>query len=432
MNDTADTVPSVSTLRVVRLPDVGEGVAEAEIVAWHVSVGDPVTSDSVVAEVLTDKATVEIYAPVAGTMRSLNGTAGDVLAVGSDFFTIETASAASGPAEDAPMLKADAKPDAKADAEPVVKTHVQAEIVNPTSVTTPKQKAITAAPAVRERARKLGIDLSTVPGTAPDGRITHDDLDRVVQAVSMTTHRSASTDETSTRVPLIGLRRKIADRLTVASSRIPHITYVDEVDMTQLEQVRDSLETAYPGQKRITVLPFLMQAIVRAVAEQPQLNATFDDDEGVLTTFASVHIGIATQTPNGLIVPVVNAVETMNLWETASELQRVTSAARDGAATRSELSGSTITITSLGALGGLVTTPIINHPEVAIVGVNKMQTRPVWDGTSFVPRRMMNLSSSFDHRIVDGWDAATFVHRIKALLEQPSLLFLPRPPTASP
>lgn len=426
MNDAADAVSPPSTLRVVRLPDVGEGVAEAEIVAWHVGVGDAVTSDSVVAEVLTDKATVEIYAPVAGTVRSLNGVAGDILAVGSDFFTIETAMATAGPTVAEPTVSAaPPAPAARAASPEAGAPEASARAISAPAAAASK---VMAAPVVRERARALGIDLTTIRGTGPDSRVTEEDLDRVVRTnAAPPSLVPRSGDGPSTQVPLIGLRRKIADRLTIASSRIPHITYVDEVDMTALERLRDSLETAYPDHKRITVLPFLMRAIVRAVADQPQLNATFDDEQGVLTTFTSVNIGIATQTPNGLIVPVVRGAESMDLWQSASELARVTSAARHGTATRAELSGSTITITSLGALGGLVTTPIINHPEVAIVGVNKMQTRPVWDGAAFVPRRMMNLSSSFDHRIVDGWDAATFVQRIKALLEEPSLLFLPRP-----
>ncbi len=266
------------------------------------------------------------------------------------------------------------------------------------------------------------MNLDAVRGSGPDGRVTHDDLDRHFPSTGPTPPAPAPT-----KVPIIGLRRKIAERLTVASSRIPHITYVDEVDMTQLEDARRSLTTEHPEQPRLTVLPFVMRAIVLAVADRPQVNATFDDDEQVLTTYGAVHIGIATHTPNGLIVPVVRDVQAIDLWQSAAELSRVTGAARDGTATRDELSGSTITITSLGALGGLVTTPIINHPEVAIVGINKMQVRPMWDGTAFVPRTMMNLSCSFDHRIVDGWDAATFVQRIKALLEQPTLLVVPPP-----
>lgn len=399
------------SIHILRLPDVGEGVAEAELVAWHVAAGDTVTSDTVVAEVLTDKATVEIYAPVAGTVATLHGEPGDVLAIGSDFIAIETGDGA-GPVA----------VESEVPAEPLDATTMEPDSPAQPLQTTPVGSAVgaLASPAVRERASKLGLSLGDIRGSGPDGRVTHDDLDRRIQS-------TGAVVAGPTRVPIIGLRRKIADRLTVASSRIPHITYVDEVDMTQLEEIRRSLTTAYPEQPRLTVLPFVMRAVVLAVADQPQVNATFDDDEQVLTTYGAVHIGIATQTPNGLIVPVVRDVQSIDLWQSAAELSRVTGAARDGTATRDQLSGSTITVTSLGALGGLVTTPIINHPEVAIIGINKMQVRPMWDGTTFVPRTMMNLSSSFDHRIVDGWDAATFVQRIKALLEQPALLIAPPP-----
>ncbi len=416
--------------RVVRLPDVGEGVAEAELVAWHVGVGDPVTSDSVVAEVLTDKATVEVYAPIAGKVVALHGAAGDVLAVGSDFFEIETDQLVESatPSDPSPSSLLEPAPDPAPEETPAGVPDDGAA-----AVSLPKNRAnaprATAAPAVRERARRLGLDLATITGTGPDGHVTHGDLDRRVQQDG----RGASLDPTgdstpsTTEIPVIGLRRKIAERLSIASSRIPHITYVEEVDMTQLEQLRNTLTNAHPMQPRLTVLPFLMTAIVRAVADQPQLNATFDDTANVLTQYGSVHIGIATQTPQGLVVPVVRGAERRDIWDTAAELGRVTAAARAGTAQRNELSGSTITITSLGALGGLVTTPIINHPEVAIIGVNKMQMRPVWNDHEFVPRRMMNLSSSFDHRIVDGWDAATFIQRIKTLLEEPALLFVPNP-----
>ncbi|MDP2290999.1 MAG: dihydrolipoamide acetyltransferase family protein [Actinomycetota bacterium] len=405
------------SIHILRLPDVGEGVAEAELVAWHVAAGDTVTSDTVVAEVLTDKATVEIYAPVAGTVTTLHGEPGDVLAIGSDFIAIETGEPHPAGTSDEP-----------APPETIEATPVAAPVVEPAQAAAPVAaparpgERATASPAVRDRASRLGLRLDAVQGTGPDGRVTHDDLDRHLASAG-----AARPAPEPAKVPIIGLRRKIAERLTIASSRIPHITYVDEVDMTQLEDARRSLTAEFPDQPRLTVLPFVMRAIVLAVADRPQVNATFDDEEQMLTTYGAVHIGIATHTPNGLIVPVVRDVQAIDLWQSAAELSRVTGAARDGTATRDELSGSTITITSLGALGGLVTTPIINHPEVAIVGINKMQVRPMWDGTAFVPRTMMNLSCSFDHRIVDGWDAATFVQRIKALLEQPALLVVPPP-----
>ncbi len=419
------------SVHIVRLPDVGEGVAEAELVAWHVAVGDTVTSDTVVAEVLTDKSTVEIYAPVAGRIAELHGEAGDVLAVGSDFIAIET--------DESVALPAAASAAATEPIQTTVPTGVVvAESTEEPATTSaeeaapPAQRAL-AAPAVRERARALGVELGDISGSGSEGQITHDDLDRYLQHAAPAARGNGRPPvAATTQVPLIGLRRKIAARMTTASSRIPHITYVDEVDMTRLLRLRQSLATAYPHQPRLSVLPFVMRALVLAIADQPQLNATFDDEAEVLTTYRAVHIGIATQTKDGLIVPVVRDAQEMDLWSSATELARITNSARNGTAARTELSGSTITITSLGALGGLVTTPIINHPEVAIVGINKLQTRPMWDGNSFLPRSMMNLSSSFDHRIIDGWVAATFVQRIKTLLEEPSLLFTPQPPTPGP
>ncbi len=410
---------------VVRLPDVGEGVAEAELVAWHVAAGDVVTPNSTVAEVLTDKATVEIYSPVHGRIVALHGEVGQVLAVGADFIVIATDAVAATDATDAAEVPDDAAPQPGADT---------AEIIDNTPIpeggdVVPGARrldraVVSAAPAVRERARSLGIDLDAVAGSGPDGRITHQDLDRYRRAEVPPT---ADLDPPSTQTPLIGLRRKIAARMTLAASRIPHITYVDDVDMTAVEQLRRTLAKEYPEQ-RLTVLPLIMSAVVQAIAVHPQVNSTFDDDTQTLTTHSAVHIGVATQAADGLIVPVVRRAQTMGVWQLAVELQRVTSAARQGSATRAELAGSTITITSLGALGGLVTTPIINHPEVAIIGVNKLQTRAMWDGNSFVPRTMMNLSSSFDHRIIDGWLAATFIQRVKHLLEEPTLLFVAPPP----
>lgn len=416
------------SIRVTRLPDVGEGVAEAELVAWHVAVGDTVTPDTVVADVLTDKATVEIYAPVHGSVVALHGAAGDVLAVGSDFIEIETGietgiETADRRQQPEPIIAAplELQPTAPHSAPPADSSH-------PGAPRADGQRPL-ASPAVRGRARSLGIDLAAISGTGDGGHITHEDLDGYLGA-AMATAATATVRPpiTATRqIPFIGLRRKIGAQVAASASRIPHITYVDEVDMTQLEQLRTSLATEHHQQPRVTVLPFVMRAIVMAAADQPLLNATFDDEAQIITTYGAVHIGIATQTPNGLIVPVVRNAQALDLWRTAAELTRVTAAARDGTAQRGELSGSTITITSLGALGGLVTTPIINHPEVAIVGINKMQIRPVWDGIAFAPRTMMNLSCSFDHRIIDGWVAASFVQRIKALLEAPALLFVPAP-----
>jgi 2-oxoisovalerate dehydrogenase E2 component (dihydrolipoyl transacylase) len=250
----------------------------------------------------------------------------------------------------------------------------------------------------------------------------HDDLDRLFD--DRATTQAPRRDDTVTEVPVVGLRRRIAERMTLATSRIPHITYIDEVDVTDLHRLRATLNAARTGTPRLTLLPFLVRAMVRAIEQQPTLNATFDDEASVVRQHAAVHVGIATQTPNGLVVPVVRHAEALDVWACAGEIERLATAARHGAATREELSGSTITITSLGRLGGLATTPIINHPEVAIIGVNKMQVRPVWEGHSFSPRTMVNLSSSFDHRIVDGVDAATFVQHIKRLLEEPATMFV--------
>jgi 2-oxoisovalerate dehydrogenase E2 component (dihydrolipoyl transacylase) len=407
------------TLRIVKLPDVGEGVAEAELVEWHVSVGDTVTTETVLADVMTDKATVEISAPVAGVITFLAGAPGDILAIGSDFAAIEmdsgSAHAESTDVESAGVESAGVEPPADVVADNPARP--QTEPLPPPTVPAPPTVATTtrslAAPAVRERAKDLGIDLATVRGSGPDGRVTHTDLDR--------TGRHRTTPDATHTAQLIGMRRKIAERLTVAAA-IPTITYVEEIDLTSLEELRRTLNQS--KRPKLTVLPFLVRAIVEAVIDQPQINATFNDADGQLTTYEAAHVGIATQTPNGLVVPVVHHAESLDLWACATEIARISEAARSGTASRSELTGSTITITSLGALGGLATTPIINHPEVAIVGVNKMQVRPVWDGERFVPRTMMNLSSSFDHRIVDGWDAATFIQRIKTLLETPALLFI--------
>ena len=421
-------------LHVVRLPDVGEGIAEAELVEWRVAVGDRVEPDAHLADVLTDKATIEISSPVAGVVTFLGGEPGDLLAIGSDFVGIEVDGAgnaagqrrtSSSPdpvqvhpvsAEPAPAGTA---PGSASPQTPEFDQSGHSELAEPAHL--PSAKPI-AAPAVRLRAKDLGVDLPQVAGSGPAGRITHGDLDRFVAGDAAPMRRAAAAPGATTDTRIVGLRRKIAEQMSRSASRIPHITYVDEVDMTAVESLRSTLNDG--TRTKLTVLPFVIRAVVRAIGEQPQLNATFDDEAGVLTTFADVHVGIATQTPNGLVVPVVRNAGLLGLWSSAAEIARVSEAARTGTASRDELGGSTITITSLGALGGLVTTPIINHPEVAIIGINKIQVRPVWEHDRFVPRTMMNLSSSFDHRIVDGFDAAIFVQRIKALLETPALLFI--------
>jgi 2-oxoisovalerate dehydrogenase E2 component (dihydrolipoyl transacylase) len=283
-----------------------------------------------------------------------------------------------------------------------------------------------ASPAVRLRAREAGIDLRQVSGTGPAGRITHEDLDAFLAHGPQVARTQGLVQDTSVQhVKVIGLRRRIAEKMAIAKSRIPHITYVEEVDVTALEELRASLNANKRAERpKLTILPFLMRAMVKAIADQPDLNAIYDDEAGVVHQHGGVHIGIATQTGSGLMVPVVRHAEARDLWDCAAEMNRLAEAAKTGLATREELSGSTITITSLGALGGIVTTPVINHPEVAIIGVNKIVVRPVWDGSTFIPRKMMNLSSSFDHRIIDGWDAAIFVQRIKTLLETPAMIFV--------
>ncbi|MGX5719713.1 dihydrolipoamide acetyltransferase family protein [Shinella zoogloeoides] len=416
---------------VIKMPDVGEGVAEAELVEWHVKPGDPVREDMVLAAVMTDKATVEIPSPVDGTVLWLGAEIGDIVAVKAPLLRIEIAGEGEAPNEEA-VLPPATEPVAKA--EPITETKSVEKVRDP-APEKPAERPVhrepaerpLASPAVRLRAQEAGVDLRQVSGSGPAGRITHDDLDRFIArggepaAVPAGLARKTATEE----IKVTGLRRRIAEKMRLASSRIPHITYVEEVDVTDLEDLRATMNAGRkPDQQKLTILPFLMRVLVKTLAEQPGINATFDDDAGIVTRYGAVHIGIATQTPSGLTVPVVRHAEARSIWDSAAELVRLADAARNGTAAREELSGSTITITSLGALGGIVTTPIINHPEVAIVGVNKIMMRPVWDGSQFIPRKIMNLSSSFDHRIVDGWDAAVFVQRLKALLETPALIFI--------
>ena len=387
----------------VRLPDVGEGVAEAELVSWLVAVGDTITPESVLAEVLTDKATVEISSPVGGLVTALHGEPGDTLAVGAPFVTVELDGA-----------------------EPVAPAP-RAEPVAPVATPVDERPArALAAPAVRARARELGIDLGAVAGSGPDGRVVHADLDRLLVGGEVAVAAPTATASDEPHVEGVrGVRRRIADRLSASWAQVPHITYVEAVDVTDLEALRAELNRrGQTGSARLTILPFIVRAIVLAVADQPRLSSHYDGATQQLSTFDAVHVGIATQTDDGLMVPVVRHAEARGVWAIADEIARVSAAAREGRATLAELSGSTITITSLGALGGLVTRPLINQPEVAIVGVNKIEVRPMWRDGTWVPRSMMNLSSSFDHRIIDGWDAATFVQRIRALLEMPTLLFV--------
>jgi 2-oxoisovalerate dehydrogenase E2 component (dihydrolipoyl transacylase) len=427
------------------MPDVGEGVAEAELVEWHVKVGDLVREDTVLAAVMTDKATVEIPSPVDGKVTWLSGEIGETIAVGSPIVKIEIAVDTTAPMDDgageAPIAEGMAPEGEKLPAPPPQKAEPIAPAKPEKAQATPKKPTANgsanhgaprpegerplASPAVRLRAKEAGVDLRQVSGTGPAGRISHDDLDQFIargtQPVASGLRRDTSVEE----IKVVGMRRRIAEKMALAKSRIPHITYIEEVDVTALEDLRAKLNAEKRGDRaKLTLLPFLMRAMVKAIADQPQLNAIFDDDAGVIHRHGGVHIGIAAQTASGLVVPVVRHVEARDIWDCASEVNRLAEAAKAGTATREELSGSTITITSLGAMGGVATTPVINYPEVAIVGVNKMMVRPVWDGTQFVPAKMMNLSSSFDHRVIDGWDAAVFVQRIKTLLENPAMIFV--------
>ncbi len=422
---------------VFKLPDVGEGTAEAEIVAWHVRVGDVIEEDHHIVDVMTDKATVEMTSPVAGKIIALHGEPGSMAPVGAPLVEFEVEGAGnekSAPAKNgkaipppAPKLEAEKKPPQAAKPTPVVAQKVEKSAPATVAVPrTPGDKPL-ASPAVRQRAEDLGIHLQFVPGSGPAGRISHADLDaHIARGAPIARGSNALTQRHGEEeIKIIGLRRKIAEKMQEAKRRIPHYAYVEEIDMTELEALRVQLNAAKRAdQPKLTLLPFIMRALVRILPEFPQINARFDDDAGIVHRFAPVHIGIATQTPNGLIVPVVRHAEARDLWDSAAEIARVSTAARDNKATRDELSGSTITITSLGPLGGVVTTPVINHPEVAIIGPNAIIDRPVVHNSHIAVRKMMNLSSSFDHRVVDGYDAAQFIQRIKALLQHPSLMFM--------
>jgi 2-oxoisovalerate dehydrogenase E2 component (dihydrolipoyl transacylase) len=409
---------------VIRLPDVGEGVAEAELVEWHVAVGDPVREDAVLAAVMTDKATVEIPSPAGGKVLWLGAEVGDRIPVGAPLIRLEVAGDAPGP-EDRAM-----EPPAEAPQGPAPESQATAEVPPPRPARTegpaPRPERPLASPAVRLRAREAGIDQRQLRGTGPAGRITHEDLDQFLRrGPGSPVSAMPAPDATVEEIRVIGLRRRIAERMERAHARIVPITYVEEVDVTELEALRSRLNASHAGQRpKLTLLPFLMRALVAALRDHPRMNAHYDDEAGILRRFGGIHIGIATQTDSGLLVPVLRHAETRGLWDLAAELGRLTEAARTGIASREELSGSTITVTSLGALGGIATTPVINHPEVAIIGVNRIAVRPHWDGRDFVPRKMMNLSSSFDHRVIDGWDAAIFIQQLRSLLESPATIFI--------
>ncbi|KRB17089.1 dihydrolipoamide acetyltransferase family protein [Achromobacter mucicolens] len=465
-------------IHIIKMPDIGEGIAEVELVGWHVKVGDTVAEDQPLADVMTDKATVEIPSPVVGKVISLGGDVGQVMAVGGELIRLEVegegnvkagAAAAAAPAgkaavpaaggiaadgaqraggpslvesgvaattpgaASAPATSPPAKSSSSASASGPASASAKSPAARqsggaPVAVRQPGEKPL-ASPAVRKRAWDLGVELRYVQGSGPAGRILHEDLDAWLQGQgSASSARAGSAyvernDEDA--VPVIGLRRKIAQKMAESKRRIPHFSYVEEIDVTELEDLRVQLNAKW-GESRgkLTLLPLLARAMVVALRDFPQINARYDDEAGVVTRYGAVHIGIATQSDGGLMVPVMRHAEARDLWSMAAEINRLAQAVRSGAAGRDELSGSTITITSLGPLGGIVTTPVINHPEVGIVGVNRIVERPAFRNGAVVARKLMNLSSSFDHRVVDGMDAARFIQAVRALLEQPALLFV--------
>lgn len=457
---------------VFKLPDIGEGIAEAEVVNWHVKVGDTVAEDDPLVDMMTDKATVELSSPQAGRVISVGGSPGDKLRVGSELAVLDISD---GNSSEIVTAKGNADADAETPAVgPDMALHgkaVDAELPEPMVSSSaasagtktahagvrpaprqagggPSHHAFAApssavprvagerplaSPAVRRRAQELGIGLQFLRGTGPAGRIVHPDLDAYLSARDPAREAGGGLPRTGLlrdgvqEVKVIGLRRRIAERMQESKRRIPHYSYVEELDATVVEELRAHLNARRDAdQPRLTLLPFIIKAIVRAVSRFPQVNAIYDDEASVVRRHEAVHMGIATQTSQGLTVPVLRHAEAMDLWQTAVEILRLSEAVREGKAHRDELTGSTITVTSLGPLGGIAHTPIINHPEVAIVGVNRMVERPVVRNGQVVVRRMMNLSSSFDHRVVDGWDAASFIQEVKGLLEQPASLFIGR------
>ncbi len=442
----------------IKLPDIGEGVAEAELVEWHVSVGQIVSEDDLLASVMTDKATVEIPSLYDGTIVKLHGEVGDVLAVGSDLIHMDShAQGLEATTSNDSLNETQQRSDRGTD---VTKTNA----TKPSFIETPKPEDIDsqsssqvsnrisqpestasntaqrpavmraegapvlASPAVRARARRSGIALEQVLGSGPAGRITEVDIDAYFEH-GVNSHSSTHASVRSQRfgeetIKVVGLRRKIAERMAEANAKVPHITVVEEIDVTELETLRATMNDTRGDQPKLTLLPFISAALCRAVQDHPEMNAHFDDAKETITRYSPVHIGVATMTPAGLVVPVIQHAESLGLFDTAASIARLAEACRNGKAQANELSGSTITISSLGPLGAIATTPIINLPEVAIVGINKVATRPHWDGSQFQPRQMMNISASFDHRVIDGWDAAVFVQTLKKLLENPALIFL--------
>ena len=435
-----------------RLPDIGEGIAEAEIVAWHVRVGERVEEDQQVADMMTDKATVEMESPVSGVVLELAGDVGDQVAIGSALMVVETDEAGEAPVSEEVEEQVEAENPGVAEvveadparADETQPSAVRAEPVEAPPSTSPEPKkekqpfdklrangegpvaphrAVLASPAVRARAKDLGIDLASVK--AEGDRLRHADLDAYLRYGQGQGYHAphASRAREDEPIKVIGMRRRIAENMAASKRQIPHFTYVDEIDVTALEAMRGDLNANRGNRPKLTMLPFLIVAICRTIPDFPMLNARYDDEAGVVTRHGRVHLGMATQTDAGLMVPVIRDAQDKNVWQLAAEIGRLAEAARTGKAKSEELSGSTLTITSLGPLGGIATTPVINRPEVAIIGPNKIVERPVFQGDDIVRAKLMNLSISCDHRVVDGWDAASYVQAVRKLLETPVLLF---------
>jgi 2-oxoisovalerate dehydrogenase E2 component (dihydrolipoyl transacylase) len=409
---------------VFKMPDLGEGTVDAEIVAWHTKPGDAVAEDQLIVEVMTDKAAVEVPAPVSGRVVSVSGLPGDKIAVGSPLIVFEIdGDAAAVPAGAAPAVTA------PTDAAPPAGTTAAVRAAPPAAAPGPVRTGrVMASPADRRRAREAGIDLATVAGSGPGGRIVRGDLDLAAAKPSATAKANAEdAGPATTEIKVIGLRRLIAERMSEAKRNIPHFAYVEEVDVTELESLRVHLNAnRAKDAASLSFLPLVVAALTRVLESFPQCNVLYDAERGVLVRHRAAHVGIATQTPDGLKVPVVRNAQALGLWEIAAEIRRLAERARSNKATREELTGSTITVTSLGKLGGIASTPIINAPEVAIIGLNKAVERPMVHQGAIAVRRIMNLSSSFDHRFVDGYDAAAMIQALKELLEHPAMIFIPK------
>ena len=423
---------------IFKLPDIGEGVVEGEIVLWHVKVGDSVAEDDDIVDIMTDKATVTIPSPTSGIVTEFSGEVGDMVAVGSTLVTFSTDGNTSNQVEKEPILEEIIKPvvEEKIILEPVkeektrqipklIPAVTQSKQITPSN----RNSRVLASPAVRRRAREAELDLSIISGSGPAGRIRHADLDAYIAAGGTVTGApptSYSTKRTGTNeIKVVGLRRKIAEQMVKSKFSIPHFSYFEEIDVTELEELRQMLNASRDdNQPKLTYLPFIMMALAKIMPNHEECNALYDDENNIVTQHSAIHLGIATQTDRGLFVPVVKHVEAMDIWQSAAEMQRVSGAARNGTASLDDLSGSTFTITSLGRDGGLGATPIINHPEVSILGIHKAREMPVVKDGKVVIRRIMNVSSSFDHRIVDGANGAALIQALKRMLEYPALIFM--------